>query len=113
MNSLFAIQPYKTMGLWVFDDVARGLTMEPFVGGADQLIDLATQGLNNPESGFVMVFSAGAFPGGSIELTWRRAETSGNVYYCEQLDQEGWLCPALLKYFPEPPPKLYVRISAL
>ena len=27
-------------------------------------------------------------------------------------DLEGWLCPALLKYFPEAPKQLYVRIKS-
>ena len=26
--------------------------------------------------------------------------------------REGWLCPALLRYFSEPPAKLYIQVKA-
>ncbi|HLO97830.1 MAG TPA: DUF6717 family protein [Fimbriimonas sp.] len=113
MNSIFVIAPYRALDMWVFDDEARGLVQEPFVGGADTLIDLATAEIPNAESGFKMIFSADQFPGASIHLEWRRAELSGNTYFCEQLGQEGWLYPALLKYFAEPPQHLYVAIQEL
>ncbi len=80
------------------------------MGGADLLIDLATEGFESPEKGFRMVFSAGAFPGAGLRLEWRRAEMGGNVYFCEALGSEGWLCPALLKYFEAPPAEIYVQV---
>jgi hypothetical protein len=46
-----------------------------------------------------MVFSAMRFPGHQFRLQWRRADGSGNIYYSAELDAEGWLCPALLRYF--------------
>jgi hypothetical protein len=39
MNELIAIHPYKARGLWVFDDPAVRLRQEPFVSGADAIID--------------------------------------------------------------------------
>jgi hypothetical protein len=39
MNSVMAIHPYKANGLWVFDDTAVGLRQEPFVAGADAIIE--------------------------------------------------------------------------
>ena len=39
-NSIFVIKPYKWEGLWVFDDDRVGLVREPFVAGADRMIDL-------------------------------------------------------------------------
>jgi hypothetical protein len=57
-NSIFAIKPYKWEGLWVFDDPAVGLVREPFVGGADTMIDVATVHLPNAEHGFLALFSA-------------------------------------------------------
>lgn len=48
MNSLFVIKPYKHLGLWVFDDEARGILQEPFVGGADILIDQAVVEFDEP-----------------------------------------------------------------
>jgi hypothetical protein len=34
----------------------------------------------------------------------------GNVYYSGDFDSEGWLCPALLRYFDEAPKKLYLAV---
>ena len=110
-NSIFVIKPYKWEGLWVFDDPAVGLVREPFVGGADRMIDRATSDIVNADAGFVAVFSAGYFPDASIILDWAREEGGGNVYRWPQQQMEGWLCPALLKYFPQPPKKLYIQIK--
>ena len=43
MNSLFAIAPYKFEEFWVFDDPSVGLRQEPFVSGADVIMDLLTE----------------------------------------------------------------------
>jgi hypothetical protein len=36
-------------------------------------------------------------------LRVKAQESGGNWYYCPQLDIEGWLCPALFKYFEKAP----------
>jgi len=113
MNAINVIYPYRTIGMWVFDDEARGLVQEPFVGGADTIIDLLTADIATAETGFRLTFSKDAFPGYQWSLSWIRPEMSGNVYLLEGLNREGWLCPALLKYFETPPPKLYIAISEL
>ena len=112
MNAINVISPYRYLGMWVFDDPKVGLVQEPFVGGADTLIDRATAHLPDAAKGFVMVFSAAPFPGSSFHLQWRRADGSGNVYHSPDFDAEGWLCPALLRYFGQPPADLYVQIKA-
>ena len=61
--------------------------------------------------GFLAVFSASCFPDAQIVLEWARGEGSGNVYRWKEKDMEGWLCPALLRYFAEPPAKLYVQVK--
>jgi hypothetical protein len=43
--------------MWVFDDPSLGLVKEPFVGGADTMIDYATAHLSNADQGFLGVFS--------------------------------------------------------
>lgn len=113
MNSIMVIAPYKAHGMWVFDDERVGLVQEPFVGGADTLIDRMVAGIPNADSGFRMVLSADPFPGGDHRFTWVRPEMSGDVYRSEEYEAEGWLCPALLKYFPEPPRELYVQVAPL
>jgi hypothetical protein len=40
-NSIFVIRPHKWNGMWVFDDERVGLDREPFVAGADTMIDTA------------------------------------------------------------------------
>jgi hypothetical protein len=39
MNEINVIVPFKWNGMWVFDDARVGLDKEPFVAGADTLID--------------------------------------------------------------------------
>lgn len=113
MNALFVIAPYKYLGMWVFDDERRGLVQEPFVGGADTIIDAMTAHIPNAEAGFRLIFSADPFPEYTLHLTWLRSDMGGNIYYSPYLDMEGWLCPALLRYFDKPPHRLYARVAAL
>jgi hypothetical protein len=109
MNSLMVIAPYKHNGMWVFDDAAVGLNKEPFIAGIDTMIDKMTASIPNAQSGFRAVFSASAFPGYTEKLDWRREESGGNWYYSNHYKMEGWLCPALFKYFPQAPKEIYVR----
>ena len=112
MNSLMVIVPYKYEGIWVFDDPAVGLHREPFIAGIDAMIDRATASIPDAERGFRAVFSAAPFPGANFKLQWRRAESGGNWYFSPEFDQEGWLCPALLKYFKSAPAEIYVKVEA-
>jgi hypothetical protein len=109
MNSLSFLTPYKYEGLWVFDDESVGLTREPFVLGIDTMLDRLTAEIPHAENGFTLIFSTGPFPGYSAELLWKREEYEGNWYYCPQFQIEGWLCPALFKYFDEAPQKLFAK----
>ena len=111
MNAINVIAPYKYHGMWVFDDPRVGLTQEPFVSGADRMIDRAVADIPDAQHGFLMIFSAASFPGHTLRLEWRRGEGGGNWYFSPQLDMEGWLCGALLKYFDEPPREIYVQLK--
>lgn len=111
MNALFVIAPYRWMGMWVFDDPQKGLNREPFVGGADVIIDLMVADNPDAQNGFPLLFSAEPFPGYRYRLDWVRPEMNGNVYHSEELSMEGWLCPALLKYFEVPPKHIYVQAT--
>ncbi|TWU22733.1 DUF6717 family protein [Bythopirellula polymerisocia] len=112
-NSISVIKPYKWEGLWVFDDERVGLDKEPFVAGADTLIDVAIErkGIANAQKGFLLLFSATSFPSADLHLEWVREEASGNVYKWADEGMEGWLCPALLKYFDSPPAEIYVQLK--
>lgn len=109
MNNIGIIVPYKYEGFWVFDDPAVSLTREPFVSGIDTTIDRLVASIPNASSGFRLLFSAAPFPGFTVALEWRRQEYGGNWYYCQQYGIEGWLCPALFRYFDRAPMELYAR----
>ena len=111
MNSLFVIAPYKYEGLWVFDDPAAGLSKEPFIAGIDTMIDKAVVNIPDAERGFRAIFSAAPFPGSQFKLEWRREEAGGNWYYGDQFKMEGWLCPALFRYFQAAPREIYVKVE--
>jgi hypothetical protein len=108
-NSLFVIEPYRSSGMWVFDDPRVGLEKEPFVAGMPEIIDLAVRDIPDAAQGFHLIFSANPFPGAIIELEWAREEMSGNWYRWNAM--EGWLCPALFHYFESAPSKLYVQVK--
>lgn len=109
MNSMMVIFPYKYEGVWVFDDAATGLVQEPFVFGIDTMLDLLTADIPNAAAGFKALFSASSFPGHTVKLEHRREESGGNWYYSDRFKMEGWLCPALFKYFTTAPEAIYVR----
>jgi hypothetical protein len=111
MNALFVIAPYKYEGLWVFDDPAVGLSKEPFIAGIDTMIDKVVAGIPKAERGFRAIFSATPFPRSQFKLEWRREDSGGNWYYSDQFKMEGWLCPALLRYFPSAPREIYVKVE--
>ena len=111
MNTLIAIYPYKHEGRWVFDDEKVGLVQEPFVSGADVIIERLASHIPHAEKGFRLLFSANPFPGFTAQLEWRREELDGNWYYSRALDTEGWLCPALFKYFATAPKNIYVKFE--
>ncbi len=111
MNALRVIHPYKYEGMWVFDDAEAGLVKEPFVAGADTVIDRMVAAIPDADKGFTLVFSDKPFPGHQAAFEWRREEYEGNWYYSPDLDMEGWLCPALFKYFETAPAKLYAQFK--
>ena len=108
-NVMMVISPYWSDGTWVFDDPAVGLVKEPFVSGVPEMIDMLVKDIPDARNGFKLLFSASPFPGYQKELTWLREEMEGNWYSQKDPPTEGWLCPALFKYFDEAPTKVYVR----
>ena len=109
-NSLLVIEPYRPASTWVFDDRRAGLQHEPFVRGVPEWIDTLVKKADIPDAdkGFRLIFSAQPFPGYQAKVVWRRREMGGNWYYSEELGGEGWLCPALFKYFKRAPKAIYV-----
>jgi hypothetical protein len=112
MNAIMVIHPYKSDGMWVFDDRNAGLVQEPFVSGADKIIDRMVTQIPDAESGFTLIFAGTPFPSYQLKLDWRREEYGGNWYYSPNLASEGWLCPALFKYFDMTPKEIYAQFKA-
>jgi hypothetical protein len=111
MNSILVIHPYKDHGTWVFDDPAVGLVREPFVAGADTMIDRMVEGIPSAEAGVTILFAAAPFPGSRHEFHWRREDCGGNWYFSPEFGIEGWLCPALFKYFDSAPERIFAQVK--
>jgi len=112
-NSILVISPYRYQGTWVFDDDRFGLVREPFVAGVPEMIDVLVADIPNADQGFRLTFSARPFPDFEKKLSWVRGDMDGNYYKLEDPPMEGWLCPAMFKYFDEPPAELYVKADPL
>ena len=108
-NSIMVLMPYRAAGTWVFDDAAVGLKREPFVAGIPEMMDEMVKDIPDADQGFRLLFSTQPFPGYTQKLVWRRGDKSGNWYYSEQYQKEGWLCPGLFKYYREAPKEIYVK----
>lgn len=107
------IFPYRHQGTWMFDDERVGLVQEPFVEGMPEIIDLFVQNIPNAEKGFKLLFSAKQFPNRQAKLVWDREEDEGNWYRWDEQDLEGWLCPALFKYFSQAPSEIYCKAEVI
>lgn len=107
MNTINLIYPYRHEGLWVFDDHRFGFVGEPFVRGADLMINDMVQHFLDAENGFRLIFSELAFPGFQLKLKKGEAEHGGCWYRLDGANQEGWLCPVLYCYFDSAPEQLF------
>lgn len=107
INALMVIHPYKLRGTWVFDDAATGLVQEPFVAGIPEIIE----SIVGDATAFTAIFAAEAFPGSQHVLTRGRAEHGGFWYHHVATNRDGWLCPALFRYFAEAPPEIHIQMT--
>lgn len=110
--TLFTIYPYLFKGMWVFDEPRLGLDKEAFVQGADTIIDFIGKEFPSYEDGFTVTFSNEPMYGttGYI-LSFIKSENGGSWYHLDRTELQGWLCPALFKFFDVAPNKIYVRAS--
>ena len=112
-NQILVIAPYWHAGTWVFDDADRDLQQEPFVLGVPTMIDDLVQDIPNARDGFRLLFSTAPFPGYQRRLVWVREEMEGNWYRTDDPPMEGWLCPALFKFFEAAPREIFVKAEAI
>jgi hypothetical protein len=74
------------------------------------MIDVLVSGIGDAGHGFALYFSDRPFPGYRMKLDWLREEADGNWYGAAGM--EGWLCPALFKYFDAAPSAIYCKAEA-
>ena len=108
-NAIMVIAPYWYNGTWVFDDASAGLKREPFVAGVPEMIDVLVKDVPNAKEGFRLLFSAHPFPGCQKKLSWLRGDMGGNYYKLDDPPMDGWICPAMFRYYKSAPRKLYVK----
>lgn len=108
-NVIKVIKPYLSNSMWVFDDETCGLVREPFVCGADEIISRISEHIPGREKGFVLVFSEHAIPDATMVVHHdRKGENGVGDYYVHRASgMRGWLCPALMCYFPKAPKAIY------
>ena len=124
-NSLFVLHPYVHNGTWVFDDEERGLIMEPFVAGADTLLDKVYDATVDEKGDWNfggLIFSSEPLP--QTTLVIRRTEEdpdrigthwivegSPGETYQDCQGHELWLCPALYEFFDNAPEYIYIKVE--
>jgi len=118
-NSILTIFPYKHHGQWVFDDARVGLDKEALVCGIPEILEKALVDAGIPlreaEKGCALCFSANPFPDSQVTLARisgdRLNEAMAGNWYETQHGMQGWLCPALFRYFDVAPERLYAKVS--
>ena len=126
MKPLYIVVPYRhpeTPNIWVFDDDMRGLLREPFVGEANTMLDYAAEKLKAQNR--LILFLAEGKHGPSLDWLYhnivaelklkQRGDAVGSTYDVTLGDGKRFtdvcLCPALLKYFDEPPERIAATIT--
>jgi hypothetical protein len=111
MNSIHTLHIRPKGSIYVFSDPRFDLVDEPFVLAANTSIaHLALHFGLSPRHDFLMLASSQPFPS-ALHYSFIRKDMGGFVYLDKAHLKDGltfWLCPALLHYFPAPPPVLYV-----
>jgi hypothetical protein len=107
-NQVNVIFPTRNeYGIWAFDDEAVGLHQEPFVAEINDMIDLFVNGATR----CTIYISKDPIPDAQVQLIHRGGDRYAyGTYELVGTDLVGWLCPALLKYFPSYVSKIYAKI---
>ena len=113
-NQILVITPYwlESVATWVFDDESVDLFQEPFISGIPEMIDELVAEIPDARKGFRLLFSAAPFPRFQRKLNRVREECDGWWYKTNDPEAEGWLCPALFRYFDEAPEEIFVKAEA-
>jgi hypothetical protein len=112
-NAINVIRPYMVdnCGIWIFDDPERGICREPFIGETNTIISTLCADIPDAGKGFSLLFSSQWFPGAIHKFEKVEGDEFGTTYSNAQMELEGWLCPALFKYFEKAPEVLFVAVQ--
>jgi len=109
-NSIHRVLVRAVDGLWVYDDPSFGVQEQPFVFGANLILEKMVDRVEGIRDRLNLVFSSIPFPGSEHCLEFVREETEGFVYRWEDEKLQGWMSPSLRNYFPDPPPKIFLQL---
>jgi hypothetical protein len=109
--STFCIKPYTKGPNWFFDDPGKGLLKEGLTDGVPEMLVWLYERKKTTTGNAVVWFSSEPH---ACDVTLRYVGPwwHGSLYRCED-GRECWLCPALLRYYEEPPATLYVWLEAV
>ncbi len=81
--------------------------------GVPTMIDDLVQDIPNARDGFRLLFSTAPFPEFQRRIEWVREDMEGNWYRTDEPPMEGWLCPALFKFFETAPREIFVKAEMI
>ena len=102
---------YKTNGVWMFDDLDKGIEKEPFVDGFTELIDFLLKEFNlfqGSHRGIDINFSLFQEEEDMVKI--EKIKDLGDDWASYKYkDMVGSLCPVTLQYFGKHPDFFYVK----
>jgi len=113
-NAIFVIAPYRHSGFWVFDDEKRRISKEPFVAGADVVLNLCEKAISK---NFSIAFSDKFIPDYTFRLKMSGKTQGNGTYYKTYISGSDtpfitiWLCSVLLKYFKDRPEEIFIMVK--
>jgi hypothetical protein len=104
-------------GLWTFTGNGRSEEENSLVAGIDDMLDMCANGANELTLQFsekdmdiecIQKISLSLIKDGSEDIHNKTGR--GNIYYCNEFEFEGWLCPVLFDFFEVAPDNLFIYV---
>lgn len=111
--SVYRIKPYIRDSEWFFDDPDRGLLEEGLTDGVPEiLISMYERKKTTTAGNAVVWFTSEPHVLSELTIYYVEPRMHGSLYRAED-GRECWFCPALLRYYKEPPATLYVWLEVV
>ncbi len=113
MSIVKTLHVVRKSGMWVFTDLSVRLVDEPFVMGADTLLDVLVEKFKDDawQNGVNLSFSTEQFDGYQVKLIRDPIENRLGNWYTYGPGLRAWLCPALYCYFAKAPMEIYAAVE--